>query len=342
MADVTVNIIDETAPVTQAGFGLILVFDPTINSDYQEITETAEISDFVAGDLAYEMVNEVLSQTPSVDKVALYGVDVATAGSTITDELDKLAVDRDEFYWLLIASRTDSELAEAASWAAGNKRVFAGQPDITTDIETELPTFMDNFNTARNIIYVHDGGSLGEEQYFDAGVAGKLAPLTVGSWTGKFQTIAGVANTQFLTGDISAIHAENANTYTKKMGILQTSEGIASDGTFFDIQVSKDWLEARITENISQLLYAGSTRVPYDDGGIAQIVNRLKQVLQQAFKQGIIASDSKGNPLYSVSYPLRKDIPVNDRANRKLINVEFEATISGAVHNVNITGRLLA
>lgn len=342
MADVVVNIIDKTAPVAQAGFGLILIFDPTKDSDYQEVTKTAEISDFVAGDLTYEMANKVLSQTPTVEKLALYGVDVATKGSTITDELNQLAVDRDDFYWLLVASRIDAEIAEAASWAGGNKRVFVGQPDISIDVETELPTFMANFNTARNLIYVHDGGLLAEEQYLDAGVAGKLAPLTVGSWTGKFQTIAGVANTRFLAGDISAIHDENANTYQKKMGILQTSEGVASDGTFFDIQVCKDWLEARITENISQLLYAGSGKIPYDDSGIAQVVNRLKQVLQQAFEQGIIAGDEKGNPLYSVSYPLRKDIPVNDRANRKLINVEFEATIAGAIHNVDITGTLLA
>lgn len=342
MADVEVNIIDKTAPVAQAGFGLILVFSPTKDADYQEVTETASISGFSSGDMAYEMAARVLEQSPSVDKVALYGVDVETAGSTITDELDKLAVDRDDFYWLLGATRTDADIAEIASWAASNKRVFVGQPDIAIDVDSELSTFMANFNTARNLIYVHDGGTLNEEQHLDAGVAGALAALEVGSWTGKFQTIAGVANTQFLPGDISAIHDENANTYTKKMGILQTSEGVASDGTFFDIQVAKDWLEARITENISQLLYAGSGKVPYDDGGIAQVVGRLKSVLQQAFKKGIIAGDAKDNPLYSVSYPLRKDIPVNDRANRKLINVEFEATIAGAIHNVTINGVLKA
>jgi len=339
MSDVEVVISDQTQPLSRAGFGLPLVFDPTTDVAYAEVTETSEIpSALAAGDPAYEMIATALSQEPSPEKVAIYGVDVATAASTITDELDAMHVEHNDWYFLLLASRTQADIEEAASWAGANEKLFVAQPDITETV-SNITTIAGNIASSRTGLFAHDGGTDATDPYLDAGIVGRIAPLNPGQATWKFKTVNGIPVATYLNADVSTLHDSNVNTYVKKLGVLQTSEGKETTGGFLDIQRSKDWLKARIQENISFLLY-NNEKVPYDASGIAQVVSKLKSVLQLAVRRGVIAVDKDGNGMYSVSYPNRSDIPDNTIANRLLPDINFEATVAGAVHDVKVNGVL--
>ena len=69
------------------------------------------------------------------------------------------------------------------------------------------------------------------------------------------------------------------------------------------------------------------------------VIAKMDEVLRQAFKQGIIA-DENGEPLYSITVPKRDDIPENTRAQRTLPDIEWSATIAGAIEKVEIRGVL--
>jgi hypothetical protein len=152
--------------------------------------------------------------------------------------------------------------------------------------------------------------------------------------------LAGVSDAGFTTTAITALHEGNVNTYVRKLGVLQTSEGKDTSGTYLDVQRSIDWLQARIEENIMFVLLNNSGKIPYDDTGIAIITNTLQGVLKQAVSAGVIAKDEAGNGIFTVTAPKRADIPANDRANRYLPDVNFDATIAGAIHTVAINGVL--
>ena len=336
--DVVVSIQDSLTGIDQAGFGIPLIFDNTTDSDYQEITEISEIADFTSGDIAYDMAEAIFAQNPVVEKVALYGVDVASAGSSITDELDDLVLNNNSWYFLLLANRTEADQEEAASWVDSNEKFGVYQADKDTDVSTIVASAA-TMASARNLIIAHDGGSSDTEQYADARLVGIVAPKDPGSLTWKFKTLSGLEGTSFTTTEISNLHDGNVITYISKLGVLQTSEAYTTDGTYADITRSKDYLQARIEEEVSSLLY-NNDKIPYTSDGIAQVGQVLQGVLKRAVNTGIIAEDEDGIGLWEVILPDIDDISDTNKTNRILPDIEFTATIAGAVHKVEISGVL--
>ncbi|MFP4457552.1 MAG: DUF3383 family protein [Clostridia bacterium] len=336
--DVEVTIIDQTSPISQKGFGLPLVFIPDTDIEYKEVEGTDDLETLSSGDMGYEMVSKMFEQEPSPEEVAVYGVDVDTEGTTITDELDDLLLEHQDFYFVLLASRTQDDIEETADWTGANQRLFIAQADIDEDIST-IEEMADNISSSRAALYAHDGGSSEEEQYLDAAIVGRMAPTDPGSATWKFQGLNGVSVATYSNTDQNTLEDANVNTYVLRMGVDMTTEGLETDGGYIDIQRSKDWMKARIEEAIFGLLYR-SEKVPYDDPGIALVVDKLKGVLKRAVRQGIIAKDLDGNGLWDVTVPSRDEISDNDIADRILPDIDFVATVAGAVHKVEVEGVL--
>ena len=90
-------------------------------------------------------------------------------------------------------------------------------------------------------------------------------------------------------------------------------------------------------ERISRVLFVNE-KIPYDNIGIAQIVEPIKTTLQQATALGIIARNDDGTGQFTVRAPRREDVDPNDRANRILPDVYWDAVLAGAVHRVRVTG----
>ncbi len=338
MEDVQVTITTSTMPVSQEGFGMPLIFDPKNDTEYQEITELPELTGYVDGDIPYEMAQAMLSQNPSPAKIAVFGVDIGVSGNTVSDELDTLAIEHEDYYFILIASRTTIEQDSGADWAAANGKLAIIQPDITTTVG-DIVTTAGTYNSTRNIIEAHNGGTAGVDPFADAAMVGRIAPIQPGGTTWKFKQLEGIPVATYTNAEVSTLLDANVNTIVKKGGIIQTNEGLTTGGGFADVTRGKDYLTARITEAIQALLY-NAEKVPYDDNGIAQVVGKLKGVLKRAVADGLIARDEDGNGIFTVSFPRRADIATNDLANRILPDIKFTATIAGAIHNVQITGVL--
>lgn len=342
MSDVVkVTIFDQTSPISQAGFGLPLVFVDDAEVEYQEVSEAADITGLSAGDMGYEMVSQIFSQEPNPNTVAVWGSDLAATEpdyDSITEALDYLALEHNDFYFLLFASRVEEDIEEAADWATANGKLFVTQPEITTSA-SDIVEMAGRIESSRVGIFAHNGGSAEEEQYFDASIVGRMAPTDAGSSTWKFKTLNGVSTATYSKTEINELLDGNVNSYERIMGVNITNEGKETSGGFLDIQRGKDWLKARIEESIYFLLQS-QEKVAYDASGIAQVTSELQGVLKRGVAQGIIATDEAGEGMWSVSAPSRSEIADADIADRLLPDIKFVATVAGAVHNVEVEGVL--
>lgn len=338
MSIVEVTLLDETGAVSQAGFGMPLVFDPMSDIEYQEVESAGDITGATSGDMVYEMVQTAFSQDLTPSKIAVHGVDLGVEDD-IGGALDDLKQDGfDDFYFLLLASREGTDIQDAGSWAGGNGKLFVSQPDINATIQ-EILDIKESLSSDRSVLYAHDGGNPEVDPYTDAAIVGRIAPVNPGGTTWKFKNLNGVPVATYSMTEVGQLADDNVNTYVKELGVLQTSDGKTTGGSYADIQRGKDWLSARIKESIGRLLIT-SEKVGYTDGGIAQVIAELKGVLKGAVNRQLIAKDDSGSGMFTIDIPARSDISANNIANRILPDINFEATIAGAIHNVEVTGVL--
>ena len=335
MSDVTITITRETTTPTQAGFGLPLVVGTSGAQDYAECVDLTEVVAAGHADTTevYKMAQAIFSQNPRPEKVAVVGFADAMS---LESDLNSLITEENDWYFLLSEEQGSSEITELSGWAAANNKLYFAMLDDDVAANAALADTLASERTA--LIYHDKPGTEGDDvNYADAAWVGKCAPLDPGSITWKFKTLAGIEKVSLSTTDIGTLHDANVNTYIKKLGVNQTSEGKTTEGEYIDVIRSQDFIESRLNERISMLLI-NSPKVPYDVRGIAMVISEVEAVMQQATAQGIIARDEDGNGIFTVSAPDIADISDTDKGNRHLPDVNFELTLAGAIHSVTIKG----
>lgn len=342
LTDVEVVITDQTRPLTQAGFGLPLVVGVGEDGiDYAEVASPFALVDlgYTSSDDEYKAVEAIFAQEPRPSRVAVvrFGIETVT-GEALKDALNELVELRNDWYWLVYAprERSNGEIQAIGEWVGGAEKMFVATNAAASDASTivnDMVTLSNALESSRVILLAHTSPNT----FPDAALVGRMAPLQPGSATFKFKTLQGIPEAQFTTTQIVDLHDAAVNTYARKMGVLQTTEGFVTDGTYADIQIAKDWLKARMTERISRVLFTNE-KIPYDNIGIAQIIEPIKTTLQQATGMGIVARGADGSGLFSVHAPRREDVDPNDRANRILPDVFWDAVLAGAIHRVEVRG----
>ena len=335
LTDVEIIISDQTRPLTQRGFGLPLIFGTTKAHPYTEYTSLPAVAeDFQPTDPEYLAAQAIFRQSPNPGRVAIYGVERTTPGD-LTTALNELVQQHNDWYWLVFAPRQlegADDLGDLADWvaAAGKFAVFTNEPGMTA---SQIVAQAQGLNSSRVIYFAHTK----PDDYPDVALVGRMAPLQPGSATFKFKTLDGVSEATFSTTEIGQLHDAGVITYVRKFGVLQTSEGYVTDKTYADIQLAKDWLKARMEERISRVLFVNE-KIPYDNIGIAQIIDPIRSTLQQATGLGIIARNDDGTGQFTVRAPRWEDVDPTDRANRILPDVYWDAVLAGAVHRVRVSG----
>jgi hypothetical protein len=169
---------------------------------------------------------------------------------------------------------------------------------------------------------------------------GSLFPTDPGSATWKFKTLTGVAADSFTGSEAAALLAKKANNYVRVAGLDITQEGVTHQGEFFDTTRGLDFVAQRIAEDVFLLLKT-NPKIPFTDAGVAAVQSVVDSRLQSATAPGggsgqIFSTD----PAPVVTVPAVADVDAVDKANRLLRDVNFTATLAGAVHNVEVNGRV--
>ena len=333
--DVDITITRESFPVTQAGFGLPLIVGTSGAQNYTECYDLSDVENAGHGDTTevYKMASAVFDQNPRPEKVAVVGF---ADNMTLESDLNDLIKDENDWYFLLCEEQGEAEVKELASWANTNDKLYFVAPDVADVAAMVTLAGETEVDNERTVLIYHDiPGS-----YPDAAWVGRCTPEDPGTITWKFKTLTGIDKVELSSSDINDLHDANVNTYIRKLGVNSTSEGKTVDGEYIDVIRGQDWVEARLSQRIHNLLFT-TPKVPYDNRGIAMVLSEVQAVMQQATDREIIARDNDGNGMWSVDAPDREDIDTQKIADRILPDVEFVFTLAGAIHKVEVEGTIL-
>jgi len=201
-------------------------------------------------------------------------------------------------------------------------------PLSTTDIAYALQAGA----AYRTAVFYH---SAADEYFNDCAWAGRCLPYDPGSITWKFKTLATIPYDTFTETQETTLKTKSCNHYVLIQGLNMTQEGVMAGGEFIDVVRGIDFIRSRLQEYVFTLL-KNAPKVPYTDGGVGQVENEVRAVLQLAENQTILSPD----PKFTVTVPKVADVSTNDKANRLLPDITFTGTLAGAIHATQISGTI--
>lgn len=225
---------------------------------------------------------------------------------------------------------------EAAAWCETEKKIYfysSSEADILTSATTDIATFMKGQNYDRTVSIYHTNSNFEQTPaWMEAGWPGEALPYDPGDQTWAYKTIAGIASYSLTSSERTNALGKNANIYTETAGVDITEQGKVASGEWIDIIRGLDWLESRLQEDVFAAL-VNVRKIPYTDGGVTAIAGIVEAVLNEAAGQGILVKDS-----IVVTAPKVADIASADKINRLLPDIDFTATLQGAIQTVEING----
>lgn len=279
----------------------------------------------------------VSTEIMSIEK----GLSVSTLNSANAVAVDLNAIENvnSEWYALISTNRDVPTVLAIANWVESRHKIFGTASDDLAIINvqagvdvTSIAAVLNQGGYVRTFVMYHQDASL---DYPEAAWFGRVLPLIPGSETWAFKRLNTVSYSNLTTTQINNALNKKANIYTFVAGVGITQDGTMAQGEYIDIVRGIDWLTARIQEGVFSLL-VNNNKIPYTDGGIATVQAEVLRVLQLGVDNDLLAE----NPIPTVTVPLAINVPNVDKANRILRNVRFQATLSGAIHAVNIIGNI--
>lgn len=351
---VEVYISRETAQIDTASFDipLILVNLPDVvdNTDPENPVNTpADVTDrvqefrsatavgeeFGTSSTAYIMAQKLMGNPV---KPARFMVGVKNSSETYTEAVNACLAYNDDWYAIMIDSKTSADILAVAAVIQAERRVFGAS---TADLAVTDPASTDDVGSM-----LRDGGfdrtflvyatRAVSEHPEVAWVGGQISAVP-GSNTWNFKSGAGVTVDKLSATQVSALDDKNVNYYTRLGGVNMFRTGTTSQGEWIDVIIGLDWVQARLQEQIFFRL-ATKKKVPMTQEGAAIIEAEIRHVLSQGEQNGLIATA----PKYVVRSPEVLNIPEIQRNQRVMGDFFFEFRLAGAVHKVIVRGTVTA
>lgn len=256
-----------------------------------------------------------------------------TPNHGLAEDIADCQEDDDDWYGLIITSRTEEDVLEAAKYIETQRKIFVTCSDDSLILNgtstTDIAYILSAAGYERTaVIYNAD-----EDDYADAAWMGRCLVYDPGNETWKFKTLSSITYDDLTASERLNALTKNANVYISIGGVSITDNGTMASGEFIDIMRGVDWLTARLEERIYSRL-VNLPKIPFTDAGIAIIEAEIRAVLENGVRENLIADD----PAYTVTVPKAVDVPFNDRADRYLPDLQFSARLAGAVHKVEVEG----
>jgi len=264
----------------------------------------------------------------------------AAVGGGLADEIAAIRNITDDWYGIVGDWYGKIEILAVAAAIEGMPKLhccaFPDDNAYDDAIVIDTGSALQAFGYARTIDFHHKAPDKG----IAAAELGKNLPKDPGSITWKFKTLAGIEVMDYTPGEKTALKNKNIERYINVAGNNFTCDGKTASGEYIDVTRFVDWLTARLQENIFFRL-KNLDKVSYTNSGVGIIENEVRGTLNQGISIGGLAAD----PAFTVTVPdavLGKpnSVSANDKANRLLPNVEFCATLAGAIHEVEVRGKV--
>ena len=316
----------------------------TITSGTTGATSTITVLTEVSGGAGTSIVT--MLDAGASGGTAIGGVDL----ETITESLDAIQLADDSWYGLAFTKELNDDNANillAADWCEARIKLFANS---STDANVK-----DVLSTT-DIAYVLEAGSYRRTFTFasfsseDYIAISAMARLFIVNFSGtdttitlKFKILPTITADDLNTNEASVISGKSANYYASFGDSEMIAEGVCADGSFIDSVHGIDWLQNAIETNVFGRLYTETTKVPLTDKGAAQLAEQVRNALDEAVTNGLVApgTTNAGTFLpqgYVVTTQKVADMSAGDRAARKGPLIQFTALGAGAIHSIEING----
>jgi len=260
--------------------------------------------------------------------VEIDGSDVIPTGTTVAVTGGASQADETLYF-----ETGEQDVKDVAAWTETQKKIFfnsSGDLEILdSGVSDDIASFLQNLDYDRTvtIYYPHSAA----HTWIEAAWLGECLPYDPGSQTWMFKTLTGVAAYEITSSQRTTTLGKDCNIYTETASISMTEEGKVASTEYIDIIRGIDWLEATMSENIFSEL-VNTRKIPFTDEGATSIEGIVKGALDEAVQNDLISDD------YTTDVPLIADVSSANKLARSLPDVEFTATLQGAIHNVVING----
>lgn len=353
-AGVVVNITRETTSPSQKGFGALL-FMTTVTGG---ITERLKLYSSLAGvavdydstDEAYLSAVSFFGQSPSPTEFYVGQVN-GDEGELYADALDDFVAINSDFYCVTVekTARDNISLIDPiASWVEANTRVFFNvSNDVNCLVGSETTDIMSALQDKGYDRTVTAYSSVADE-YIDSGA---FAILATTSYRGtntlktlKFKSVAGVTTESLDASQLQSIQDKNGNVLYTTASVRVYDAGRTSKGTWIDEVIGADALAEEIRVRVFGALSRTSTKVPYNEKGMAileaEVAGALEQYVRNGFLSEAIQTDGTLLPAYTIWHTAVILASIPDKSARIAPDIEFEARLAGAIHEIKVNGTL--
>lgn len=287
-----------------------------------------------------------LKLTTALNVVAVSG----QTGKSVQDDLAKIMDTGVYFFFVGVeaAQRAKGVQSQIAKWAEANGKVFGWE-----DSDSKILTLGDTTNSfyqakslnLRNTLCVYDA-SQNADEYPAVSILGRAATVNFNVANSvlilAYKKGPSITTANLSSGQKSALESYNGNAFIDVGGNVMFWNGKMADGTWFDTVQGVEWLTQKVRNNVFNLFYTSTTKIPWTDTGVALVNQQVTLALELARTNGLIAPgyDNEG-----VFYPdgykvISTDLSLlqSQKGARIWEGTSFIAIGSGALQGAVISG----
>lgn len=327
-----------------------VTFTATEEGETDTIPETVDV--FTDEHLSKPVTTECTAPTAKFTN----GKDAKTAVESFIEQIKKFQSEVDnDWYYLLTDKDEDEYVTALAKFAEASE---PSEAELGAGVEDHRKFYMGQTsnkafvcNTARAAVIYADADNLNEEP--DASYTGNVGPFYPTGVTWKFKRPQdGNADTsegeklislpKLTEGERDALLENHVNYLTEEYKRQYVKDGTCLDGEFIDIVLGADWIAKRMRDLLYDMLLENAN-INYGDDGFGLIATAPAQALAEAADEdhSIIARDAETRAgVFTINIPKYADSTDEQRRNRVMPDITWEALLSGAVHQVKTKGVL--
>lgn len=315
---------DASALNTEIVTGLIAA----INAGTEPVTASGTTTLILTADV----VGVAFSVKASTNLTPVY-----TTTESLTDALNAVLLENNDWYGLLAYTHVKADQLEIAAFAQGARKLYKTSDDDTNIINqsesADTTSFAKAFKTngydRAGAIY----GGNADIQFPEAAYLGVMFGFEAGAATMEFKKLSGVTVDNLTATQITNATAKNATVFIPRGGQNTIHNPSQGDGTFDDIIRDLDYAASDIQVSVFGMLI-NLPKIPFTDKGFATLEAAIRDSVLRSVGLGIFSGDADRSPI--ITMPKVTDISANDRALRKVTGIKVSAYMAGAVHFVEI------
>ena len=283
------------------------------------------------------------------------GADAISAADNLVASIKKFQSDEDNDWYFFMTDRDDETVKALAKFAEASEPTEA---ELGLGVEDHRKFYMGQTSnkqfaslTARAAVIYTDEDFLNEEA--DASYAGNVAPFYPNSVTWKFKRPQDgnadasegtklISLPKLTEGERDQLLESHVNFLTEEYKRQYVKDGTCLDGEFIDTVLGGDWIAKRMRDLLYDIMLTNAN-IEYSDAGFGLVATAVLQTLAEATDLGIVARNPESKTgIFTVVIPKYEDSTEEQRRNRIMPDITWEAQLAGAIHRVKTKGVLRA